>query len=159
MSGMLHILYTIFLEMYTEHQKLGPMPEIQYLVMKIWILLTQFSSSEIMPLGDTGYTFLIILHIYLTIFTLKSILIYIYSEIHTHIHIYMERETDTYRYCKLKNVSHHLTLQGLGHQPLQYSYFNDKILQIQCLASSHTQKSTKIFHRDMRSSRLLATFL
>ena len=50
-SGMLCILYMIFLEMYIEHQKLSPMPEIQYIVMKIWILLSQFSSSEIIPLG------------------------------------------------------------------------------------------------------------
>lgn len=68
MSGMLCVLYMIFLDMYTEHQKLRPMPEIQYIVMKIWILLTQFSSSEIIPLGDTGYMFLIILHICLSLY-------------------------------------------------------------------------------------------
>ena len=60
--------------MYTEYQKLRTMPEIQYVVTKVWILLTQFSSSEIVLLGDMGYKFYkefcmyIYLHIYIDIY-------------------------------------------------------------------------------------------
>lgn len=45
---MLAILYVVFLEMYTEYHKLRTMPEKQYVVTKVWILLARFSSSEIL---------------------------------------------------------------------------------------------------------------